>query len=278
MGPIGVFDSGYGGLTILRELVKALPQTDFVYLGDNARSPYGSRSFDTIHHYTRQAVEKLFALGAPLVIVACNTASARALRNIQQQDLPQIAPDRRVLGVLRPTTEEAGNFTRSGHIGILGTEGTVRSGSYSIEIAHLFPQLKVFQQACPLWAPMVENGEIEGAGVEWFIRRDLERLFAQERKIDSLLLACTHYPLLLPLIERSLPSTVRIVQQGPLVAQKLVDYLSRHPEMVERIAQNGKRSFLTTEVAELFEKRATRFFGEPIKAVRISLGENRPAN
>lgn len=272
MGPIGVFDSGYGGLTILRELIKALPNSDFIYLGDNARSPYGPRSFETIHHYTLQAVEKLFEMGAPLVILACNTASARALRQIQQCDLPRIAPHRRVLGVIRPTTEEAGKLSPAGHLGIIATEGTVRSRSYLIEIEKFYPDLHVTQQATPLWVPLVENGEIEGEGVEWFLRRDLDRLLSQDRHIDTLLLACTHYPLLLPSIKKVLPPHIRAVEQGPIVADKLLQYLANHPEIDQNISKNGNRLFLTTETAELFEERASRFFGEPLSASVISIG------
>ena len=271
LGPIGVFDSGYGGLTILRELAKALPGHDFAYLGDNARSPYGSRSFETIRRYTLQAVTRLFALGCPLVILACNTASARALRTLQQRDLPKIAPDRRVLGILRPTTEEAGRLSRTGHVGILGTEGTVRSESYPIEIGEFFPEVRVSQQACPLWVPFVENGETSGEAVEWFVRRDVERLMAQDPEIDAVILACTHYPLLMDLIEKALPEGVKAVSQGELVAEKLVDYLKRHPEIDERLSKTGSRRFYTTEQPEFFDKRGGIFFGQPVHSEHVEI-------
>ncbi len=270
-GPVGVFDSGYGGLTILRELRRALPDRDFVYLGDNARSPYGPRSFETVRRYSRQAVEWLFGRGCPLVVLACNTASARALRTIQQRDLPGLAPDRRVLGILRPTSEEAGNLTKNGHLGILGTEGTVRSGSYPVEIARFFPDVKVSQQACPLWVPFVENGETSGEAVEWFVRRDIGRLMAQDPEIDAVVLGCTHYPLLLPLIEKCLPEGVRAVPQGELVAAKLVDYLKRHPEMDERVSSGGEIAFFTTEQPDFFDRRAAFFFGEPLSSAHVEL-------
>ncbi len=271
LGPIGVFDSGYGGLTILRELAKALPGHDFAYLGDNARSPYGSRSFETIRRYTLQAVTRLFALGCPLVVLACNTASARALRTLQQRDLPEIAPDRRVLGILRPTTEEAGRLSRTGHVGILGTEGTVRSESYPIEIGEFFPEVRVSQQACPLWVPFVENGETSGEAVEWFVRRDVGRLMAQDPEIDAVILACTHYPLLMDLIEKALPEGVKAVSQGKLVAKKLVDYLKRHPEIDERLSKTGSRRFYTTEQPEFFDKRGGIFFGQPVHSEHVEI-------
>ena len=271
LGPIGVFDSGYGGLTILRELAKALPGHDFAYLGDNARSPYGSRSFETIRRYTLQAVTRLFALGCPLVVLACNTASARALRTLQQRDLPKIAPDRRVLGILRPTTEEAGRLSRTGHVGILGTEGTVRSESYPIEIGEFFPEVRVSQQACPLWVPFVENGETSGEAVEWFVRRDVGRLMAQDPEIDAVILACTHYPLLMDLIEKALPEGVKAVSQGELVAKKLVDYLKRHPEIDERLSKTGSRRFYTTEQPEFFDKRGGIFFGQPVHSEHVEI-------
>lgn len=257
---IGVFDSGFGGLSILRELRKALPEYDFLYLGDNARAPYGSRTFDTIYRYTLEAVRALFDRGCPLVILACNTASARALRSIQQRDLPKMAPENRVLGIIRPTAEEAGNFSRSGHLGILGTVGTVESNSYPIEIGHFFPRLRVTQEACPLWATLVENGEIDSEGTHFFVKRNIDRLLSRDPQIDAILLACTHYPLLLPVIGRVVPSQIRVVSQGEIVARKTVDYLKRHPEMEKRLSRGGKVSFLTTDTPEFFAKGAA-FFG-----------------
>lgn len=257
---IGVFDSGFGGLTILRELRKALPDYDFMYLGDNARAPYGSRPFETIYRYTLEAVKALFDRGCPLVILACNTASARALRTIQQDDLPKIAPENRVLGIIRPTAEEAGSFSKTGHLGILGTPGTVASGSYPLEIAHFFPHLKVTEQACPLWATLVENGETDSEGTRFFVGRDIQSLLAKDPEIDALLLACTHYPLLLPVIQKIVPH-LRIVSQGAIVAQKTVNYLKRHPEMEARLSRNGKTEFLTSDTPEFFSKGAS-FFGE----------------
>ncbi len=258
---IGVFDSGFGGLTIFHELRKALPEYDFTYLGDNARAPYGSRTFETIYRYTLEAVKALFDRGCPLVILACNTASARALRSIQQNDLPKIAPNNRVLGIIRPTAEVAGTFSKTGHLGILGTAGTVVSGSYPIEIGHFFPQLKVTQQACPLWATLVENGEIESEGTRFFVKRDIDTLLSKDPEIDAILLACTHYPLLLPVIQQIVPSGVKVVSQGEIVALKTVEYLKRHSEIEKRLSRGGKVEFLTTDTPEFFCKGAT-FFGE----------------
>ncbi|PBC74991.1 glutamate racemase [Fibrobacter intestinalis] len=258
---IGVFDSGFGGLTIFHDLRKALPDYDFIYLGDNARAPYGSRSYETIYRYTLQAVKALFEMGCPLVILACNTASARALRTIQQRDLPTLAPKNRVLGIIRPTAEDAGSFSKTGHLGILGTSGTVASGSYLLEIARFFPQLQVTQQACPLWASLVENGEVDSDGTRFFVRRDIRLLLQKDPQIDAVLLACTHYPLLSPLIRESLPPYVQVVSQGEIVARKTVDYLRRHPEIENRLTRRGKVEFLTTDTPEFFSKGAT-FFGE----------------
>ena len=232
---IGVFDSGFGGLTILRNLQKALPQYDYLYLGDNARAPYGSRSFETIFRYTLQAVRELFSRGCPLVILACNTASAKALRSIQQDVLPYEFPDKRVLGIVRPTAEEIGKFSHSGHIGIFGTAGTVSSGSYLIEIKHFYPELQVTQHACPMWVPLVEYGERESEGAKFFVKKDIDALLAEDPEIDTLLLACTHYPLLEGAIRAALPEKVRLVFQGDIVAEKTVDYLRRHPEMENRL-------------------------------------------
>lgn len=256
---IGVFDSGFGGLTILRNLQKVLPQYDYLYLGDNARAPYGSRSFETIFRYTLQAVRELFSRGCPLVILACNTASAKALRSIQQDVLPYEFPDKRVLGIVRPTAEEIGRFSKSGHIGIFGTMGTVSSGSYLIEIKHFYPELHVTQHACPMWVPLVEYGERDSDGARFFVKKDIDAVLREDPKIDTLLLACTHYPLLEGAIRSALPENVQLVFQGDIVAEKTVDYLKRHPEMECRLAKNGKTQFLTTDTAKFFEKGAFLF-------------------
>lgn len=263
--PIGVFDSGYGGLTVLKEIVATLPAYDFLYLGDNARAPYGTRSFDIIYKYTLECVEQLFDQGCELVILACNTASAKALRSIQQLDLPKIAPDKRVLGVIRPTTEVIGNFTKNNHIGILGTNGTINSKSYLIEIKKFFPEIIAYQQACPMWVPLVETGECNSEGAHFFVEKDLTALLKQSPKIDTLLLACTHYPLLLPIIESILPPNIQVIQQGEIVAQSLKDYLKRHPEMEKRCSKNGTLRFLTSGDVTDFEAHGEVFFGEKIQ-------------
>ncbi|MCX6257241.1 MAG: glutamate racemase [Bacteroidia bacterium] len=269
--PIGVFDSGYGGLTILREFVNRLPAYDFVYLGDNARSPYGSRSFQAVYHYTLEAVKKLFGLGCPLVILACNTSSAKALRSIQQTDLPLIAPDRRVLGVIRPTAETVEKYTLSKHVGILGTPGTINSGSYLLEIEKLSPQLTVFQEACPMWVSLVENDEFNNPGAEYFIRKNVENLLARDPRIDAIILGCTHYPLLVDIIRKFIPSHVKLISQDNIVADSLIDYLNRHPEMNNRISKLGNIQFFTTDSIELFEKRGSVFFRKPFHAEQIDL-------
>ncbi|MCQ2098265.1 MAG: glutamate racemase [Fibrobacter sp.] len=267
---IGVFDSGFGGLTILRDLQKALPEYDYLYLGDNARAPYGSRSYETIYRYTLQAVRELFSRGCPLVILACNTASARALRSIQQQVLPFEFPDRRVLGIIRPTAEEVGRFTRTGHIGIFATAGTVSSGSYAIEINHFYPELKVTQHACPMWVPLVEYGERGTEGAQFFVQKEVDALLAEDPEIDAVLLACTHYPLLEKEIRKSLPERVRIIFQGNIVSEKTVDYLRRHPEIEKRLTKSGKVNFLTTDTAKFFEKGANLFGMEDISAESLT--------
>jgi glutamate racemase len=267
---IGVFDSGYGGLTVLKELQRSLPDYDFLYLGDNARSPYGNRSFETIYEYTREAIRYLFEQGAPLVILACNTASARALRTIQQKDLPNMAPNNRVLGVLRPSAECIGSYSDNGHIGIVATKGTVRSESYLLEIEHFFPECKVSQQACPLWVPLVENHELDGEGSRYFVKKYIEQLKAQDSQIDTLLLGCTHYPLLKKQISEEWPE-VRLVDQGRIVAERLVDYLKRHPEMDSRLKRGGKVRFLTTEQEEIFSRQASFFFDAEVQAEQIHL-------
>lgn len=271
MGPIGIFDSGYGGLTVFREIGKRLPQYDYVYLGDNARVPYGTRSFETVHAYTKECVEALFGLGCHLVILACNTASAKALRTIQQQNLPHYADLRRVLGVIRPTTEAIGHYTQTRHVGILATNGTVKSQSYPIEIQKFFPDVSVYQQACPMWVPLVENNEMDTPGAAYFVEAGINRLLSQSRQIDTLLLACTHYPLLLPLIREFTPPNVRILAQGGLVADRLADYLDRHPEMEAQCSRQGTKRFFTTDDAADFEAKAQKFYGQPLKAATLNV-------
>jgi len=269
--PIGVFDSGYGGLTVLKEIVARLPQYDTIYLGDNARAPYGSRSFETVYHYTLQCVQWLFQQGCPLVILACNTASAKALRTIQQTDLPRIAPDNRVLGVIRPTTEVVGQFTKTGKVGVLATKGTVQSESYPIEIARFFPKVQVFQQACPLWVPLIENNEHDNPGADYFVKEYMDQLRAQSGEIDTVLLACTHYPLMKVKIGQFLPEGSRLVSQGEIVANSLADYLQRHPEIESRCSRNGHREFYTTDSTEDFDSHASIFYGKALRSKHIAL-------
>jgi glutamate racemase len=269
--PIGVFDSGYGGLTVLKEIVAKLPQYDYLYLGDNARAPYGTRSFETVYQYTLECVEWFFKQGCSLVILACNTASAKALRTIQQNDLPKMGGNKRVLGVIRPTTEIIGNLTHTNEIGILGTNGTVQSKSYPIEIKKSYPALKVFQQACPVWVSLVENDEYNSAGADYFIKKDIDALLKQSFCIDTLLLACTHYPLLIDKIKQFVPKGMAIISQGEIVANSLTDYLNRHPEIEERCSKSGKLSFYTTDSAEDFDNHAAIFFGKPLKSSHLEL-------
>lgn len=271
--PIGVFDSGYGGLTILKEFLKDLPGYDFMYLGDNARAPYGSRSFEVVYEYTLQAVKKLFEMGCPLVILACNTASAKALRNIQQNDLPLIDPERRVLGVIRPAVESIGEYTRNGHVGILGTVGTVNSNSYPIELEKWAggKVVKTTQEACPIWVPLVENNEIDSPGTEYFVAKNIKSLLTADPEIDSIILGCTHYPLLLPVIRKFIPEGVQLLEQGKLVSAKLVEYLERHPEMEQKCTKTGTVKYYTTENVEIFEKNATAFLGRSIKSEKVLL-------
>lgn len=270
--PIGIFDSGYGGLTVFRSIFQQLPQYDYIYLGDTARAPYGNRTFQTIHQYTWECVQWLFKQGCPLVILACNTASAKALRTIQQKDLLNedpaskgVLPDKRVLGVIRPTAEVIGNYTKSGEIGVLGTKGTVQSGSYLIEIDHFFPDVKVYQQACPLWVPLIENGEYDQPGADYFVKKYLDQIIAQSPDIDTLLLACTHYPLLQKKIAEFLPAGIQVVPQGDIVAASLVDYLNRHPEMDSILTKNATQRFFTTsdDTAD-FDHYAEIFFSAPV--------------
>jgi glutamate racemase len=264
--PIGVFDSGYGGLTVLKELVKILPQYDFLYLGDNARTPYGTRSFRVVYEYTLQAVKYLFSQNCPLVIIACNTASAKALRNIQQLDLPDIGPDRRVLGVIRPSVEKVSEITKNGHIGVLGTPGTVLSESYPIELQKWSGGrvISTVQEACPLWVPLVENNEMASEGAAYFVRKNIENILLKDHEIDTLILGCTHYPLLIDQIKHFVPSHIRILSQGEIVAEKLLEYLQRHPDMDCRLTKDKKLEFLTTESAENFNEKAALFLGRPV--------------
>lgn len=268
-GPIGVFDSGYGGLTILSDFQKLLPQYDFCYLGDNSRAPYGSRSFDVVYEFTKQAVFTLFEKGCNLVILACNTASAKALRSIQQYDLPHIHPDKRVLGVIRPTAEIVGNITISRHVGVLGTPGTIQSESYPIEIIKLHPDINVTGEACPMWVPLVENNYFDSEGADFFIKENLNNLFFKDALIDTIILGCTHYPLLLKKIENFLPKEVNIISQGHYVAESLKDYLFRHPEMDSICTKNGTTQYYTTESANKFAEAATIFLKKGIEVERI---------
>ena len=270
-GPIGVFDSGYGGLTILQQIRKTLPQYDYIYLGDNARTPYGTRSFEVVYEFTRQAVTKLFEMGCHLVILACNTASAKALRSIQTNDLPQLDSSRRVLGVIRPTVERIGEMTRSRLIGVVATAGTIKSESYPLEIRKLFPDITVTGEACPMWVPLVENNEATGDGADFFIRKNLNSLLGKDPQIDAIILGCTHYPLLLPKINQYVPQGVQIITQGEFVAVSLQDYLKRHPEIADKCTQNGVTHFYTTEAEEKFSESAKLFLNEEIEVKRISL-------
>ena len=270
-GPIGVFDSGYGGLTILSKIREALPEYDYIYLGDNARTPYGTRSVEIVYEFTLQAVNKLFEMGCHLVILACNTASAKALRTIQMNDLPNIDPDRRVLGVIRPTAECIGSMTQTRHVGILATAGTIKSESYPLEVHKLFEDIKVSGEACPMWVPLVENNEANGEGADFFIRKYIDNLLAKDRQIDTLVLGCTHYPILLPKIQKFIPQGVKVVAQGEYVATSLKDYLHRHPEMDMKCTREGKCRFYTTEAEDKFIESASMFLNENITVQRITL-------
>ena len=270
-GPIGVFDSGYGGLTILRELRTAMPQYDYLYLGDNARAPYGTRSYDIVYRYTLQAVTTLFERGCHLVILACNTASAKALRTIQQHDLPQLDPNRRVLGVIRPTAEEVGSIPKSRHVGILATTGTILSHSYDIEIQKLHPDITVTGQDCPMWVPLVENFEFDSPGADYFVEKRINQILAKDPKIDTLILACTHYPLLMDKIRKYTPQGINIISQGQYVAQSLRSYLSNHSDMLQHITTGGQLHCLTTENPDKFNATAVRFLGHEVQAEGIML-------
>lgn len=270
-GPIGVFDSGYGGLTILDKIREVLPEYDYIYLGDNARAPYGTRSFEVVYEFTRQAVSKLFDMGCHLIILACNTASAKALRSIQMNDLPNIDPARRVLGVIRPTVECIGNITQNQHIGILATAGTVKSESYPLEIHKLFPDIRVSGVACPMWVSLVENNESQNEGTDYFIRKYIDQLLTKDPLIDTVILGCTHFPILLPKIRQYIPEHISVISQGEYVAQSLKDYLRRHPEMDAKCTKNGNCSFYTTEAEEKFTESASTFLQQQIRVKHITL-------
>lgn len=270
-GPIGVFDSGYGGLTILSKIRETLPQYDYIYLGDNARAPYGTRSFEIVYEFTLQAVNKLFEMGCHLVILACNTASAKALRTIQMNNLPHLDPQRRVLGVIRPTVECIGSITHSRHVGVLATAGTIKSESYPMEIHKLFPDIHVSGEACPMWVPLVENNEAQSPGADYFIQKYIDALLHKDQQIDTVILGCTHYPLLLPKIKHFMPDGIEIVSQGEYVAESLKDYLLRHPEIAAKCTQNGKCTFCTTEAEEKFIESASAFLNEDITVKRVVL-------
>ena len=272
-GPIGVFDSGYGGLTILSKFKEILPHNDFIYLGDNARTPYGTRSFEIVYEFTLQAVTRLFELGCHLVILACNTASAKALRSIQINNLPQIDPDRRVLGVIRPTVECIDSITQSKHVGILATSGTIKSESYIMEVHKLFPEIKATGQACPMWVPLVEYNEAQAPGADYFVKKYIDELLAKDNQIDTIILGCTHYPLLLPKIKQYVPKGIHIVSQGELVANSLQNYLKRHPEMDARCTRGGTCTYFTTEAEEKFADSASTFLNESIQVSHLDLND-----
>ena len=268
---IGVFDSGYGGLTILKEIRKHLPQYDYIYLGDNARNPYGSRSFEIVYEFTLQAVKALFERGCHLVILACNTASAKALRSIQQKDLPNIDPNKRVLGVIRPTVEILPEISKTRHIGLLATPGTVKSNSYTLELQKLTPGMKITEHACPMWVPIVENNEIDSPGAEYFIQKELDSILQKDPEIDTIVLGCTHYPLLVDNIKKVLPESITVLCQGPLVAESLDDYLHRHTEIEEKLSKGGTVEYLTTEHTDKFDSLASLFLGKPVESKTITL-------
>lgn len=270
-GPIGVFDSGYGGLTILRRIREILPQYDYLFLGDNARAPYGSRSFEIVYQFTLEAVKALFSYGCQLVIIACNTASAKALRTIQQNDLPHLDATRRVLGVIRPTVEAIGSLTKTRHVGLLATAGTVNSRSYNLELKKLCPDITVTGQACPLWVPIIENNEHNSPGADYFVKEYIDALLARDPEIDTIILGCTHYPLMLDKIRQYTPPGIRLVPQGEYVAPSLARYMERHPDMEARCTRQGTCRYLTTESAALFRKSASVFLGYDIEASQIAL-------
>lgn len=269
--PIGIFDSGYGGLSVLKEITAVLPQYDYIYMGDNARAPYGPRDFDTVYEYTLQCVKWFFEKGCPLVVLACNTASAKALRTIQQNDLPKIDPVKRVLGVIRPTSEVIGGYSNTGHVGVMGTSGTVQSGSYLIEIEKFFPAVKVSQEACPIWVPLIESNEHLSPGADYFVKKHIDNLLKQDASIDTILLACTHYPLMINKIMKYVPEGISVISQGEIVAASLQDYLNRHPEIEEKCSQHGTRKFYTTGEPADFNNHAGLFFGHEVVSEKIRL-------
>ena len=269
--PIGVFDSGYGGLTVLKEIIHTLPEYDFIYLGDSMRAPYGSKDFSTVYQYTLECVQWFFNQGCSLVILACNTSSAKALRTIQQNDLPLIDKAKRVLGVIRPTSEVIGNYTQTKHVGVLGTTGTVLSNSYFLEVQKFFPDIQITQEACPEWVSLIEDNKIESPEMDVHVKKHVEQLFKSDEKIDTLLLACTHYPLILDKIKKYIPAGVSVISQGPIVANSLQEYLSKHPEMDQKCSKNGHYQFFTTGDADDFNNHASMFFGQPVFSKHIFL-------
>ena len=271
-GPIGIFDSGYGGLTILHGIRQLLPQYDYLYLGDNARTPYGPRSFDVVYEFTRQAVVKLFEMGCHLIILGCNTASAKALRTIQEHDLPQLDPERRVLGVIRPTAEVIGSLTKTRHVGIFATEGTIKSESYNLEIQKLYPDIQVSGVACPFWVPLVEYNEADSPGADYFVKKRIDQMMRLDPQIDAIILGCTHYPLLMPKILKYLPAGVRVIPQGEYVAESLKAYLERHPQIEQKCARNASVHYLTTENPDKFKEQAQLFLHEQVEVENITLG------
>lgn len=270
---IGVFDSGYGGLTVLEKIRERLPEYDYIYFGDNARTPYGTRSFEVVYQYTLECVKRLFDLGCELVILACNTASAKALRTIQQRDLPRISDHHRVLGVIRPTVEQIDTLTTSKHVGLLATQGTVQSGSYDIEIAKYHPHITLHSEACPMWVPLIENGEANSNGADYFVKQHIDNLLQQDTQIDSVILGCTHYPLLLSKIKQYAPSHIRFLTQGDIVADSLADYLHRHPELETKISMGGTCRYYTTESVDKFHTSARLFLQEELEVHHIDLGK-----
>lgn len=270
-GPIGIFDSGYGGLAILRQIRRLMPQYDYMFLGDNARAPYGTRSFDIVYRFTLEAVKYLFDHGCRLVILACNTASAKALRTIQQKDLPLIDPQRRVLGVIRPTVEVIGSITKARHVGVLATAGTIHSLSYNIEIQKLFPDIKVTGMACPMWVPIIENREHNSPGADYFVKKYINELLEKDPEIDTIILGCTHYPLMIDKIRQFTPQGIQLVPQGEYVAKSLADYLRRHPEITEKCSTQGTCRYFTTEDPEQFSPSASVFMCDNVEAEQISL-------
>ena len=271
-GPIGIFDSGYGGLTILHGIRQLLPQYDYLYLGDNARAPYGPRSFDVVYEFTRQAVHKLFEMGCHLIILGCNTASAKALRTIQQHDLPQWDPERRVLGIIRPTAEVIGDLTKSRHVGVLATEGTIKSESYNLEIQKLHPDITVTGVACPFWVPLVEYNEADSPGADYFVKKRIDEIMHKDPQIDALILGCTHYPILMPKIKKYLPAGVHVISQGQYVAKSLADYLARHQKIEQRCSKGATARYLTTENPAKFKESAQIFLNEAVEVDNITIG------